>query len=605
MDELFASFAFEGAGQIDLFALAFQPQPDSDIRVKQEQAAQNNESPVMMSDESDHDTSQQKKVKSKTPQVKKEFELDDGNLSSASLEVAQKQERKRKVAARSAAASTTTEKAVEQSNADGKPQKRPRGRPRKNQQSAAGSSSSASKSSKTSTKRNSSTRSSSSSAEANTAGKTFDPSQGVDLDSITRPQTARPVHKLQILSIADMKIKYPTNCDSLLTTNPIPASNADTKAESTPKQDSDGDITMNASSSAAPASNPTRRKPGLAKKHRKKKKKDGGSNQEGREDEGDDDDEEDDEWSTLLDATAVPEQTPATGESTSSSSSSAAAGSIPSWMRRIENPLAQPAMADILNTLLQKDLPRYQPVLQMSNDYVSNEVETRKALLDGRTSLLSFTVEHENLLLWQAGEFRLSANNPRKIYFPPCKRGENCVGRTPADLEGKKRGFALKGKPGQRVEFTLMAFLYPNEYKNVIAGDKMPVAVKTRACILCTRFLVQNAVLGLGSVHSRSGQQVDRKMATPFSAEMLDPSFIVQPYDNPLDNTNGYYSEDCLRPNDAEGSHLLGPIAMFQRDKLLAEFDSTVQRFRVNQDCIVFKPSPVEQPFVGEKFRDF
>lgn len=194
---------------------------------------------------------------------------------------------------------------------------------------------------------------------------------------------------------------------------------------------------------------------------------------------------------------------------------------------------------------------------------LSHEASSDRALdwLRARqVNLPIFTVEDENFLLQEAGDFVLPGG--QFVRFPPCKKDRLCAARV----------YRIPGAPPDPPPLTQVMFAH--EKAALLAEGTPPL--QRRLCILCSRLHTYELVLALR-----------------FNADAvrLSSDLLVQIYRNLCGKEQGYDATLCLLPQASVWEGFLDPIAIFKPTLLRWEFDEATRRWRINQDLMVFRPA--------------
>lgn len=198
------------------------------------------------------------------------------------------------------------------------------------------------------------------------------------------------------------------------------------------------------------------------------------------------------------------------------------------------------------------------PEVRLLSDNVA-PAQAMNRLMQRQNSLPLLRVEDENFLLQESGDFVMPDGH--LVRFPPCRRLDRCAARV----------WNIPGAPDHRPILTQL--MYEAEVKALLNEGTPPL--ESRCCILCCRMLTYELIMSL-RCHSESVR--------------LSETIMIQLYRNIAGRVGGYRNEDCVLPQTGVWEGFLDPIAIFKPLLLQWEFDPTVQRWRINQDLMVFRP---------------
>jgi hypothetical protein len=228
--------------------------------------------------------------------------------------------------------------------------------------------------------------------------------------------------------------------------------------------------------------------------------------------------------------------------------------------------------------------------LSQSIDDISTQ-RTAELLHERRVELPVFTVQHESMLLIQAGEHAIRG---RTVAFPPCSNGSECMGsaRSPTWLAGEPWRSAIEGLTEP---ITLAAAMPPDDLRSLVRTGRIPPG--KWPCVLCHRQLVSSyvhAVRMLAVVHGPA----------PSTQLLLqDKKEVFQLWCNRVDESGGYRREYTLfpRPNEV----VVGPLCQNNAWSLRASRIEGSNRWCIKQIGIEWKPPHQLQPDVGESLTHF
>lgn len=186
-------------------------------------------------------------------------------------------------------------------------------------------------------------------------------------------------------------------------------------------------------------------------------------------------------------------------------------------------------------------------------------------------SLPLLGVAYERRLLGEAGTFPDPSTPGRRIRFPPCSNGHNCIGMRNGDMQTRLRiGNGLLGFPDDHPGVVLSALILPDEYRSVAQGQPLP---RPRLCILCYRIVFADFVYG--ARWCNDGQM--RGVVPPDRR-------VQQLYANKVDSEDGYNTAYALQPLANAYDYLIAPIAEFRFTLLRMERVAQLgDRWMVNQ----------------------
>jgi len=238
-----------------------------------------------------------------------------------------------------------------------------------------------------------------------------------------------------------------------------------------------------------------------------------------------------------------------------------------------ENPEARPWLVDEFRYLLSRlPVPRFSLLLDGPaggawDDAAAIHTALREGREDRRLLLPLLRASHESLLLAEAGTF---PRDGRRVTYPPCRWGQQCVGVTEQ----------IRGLPPGGVVLT--ALLFPEEYETLLSSGRVPNT--PRPCVLCYRYHAMDYVLTLEPNFTRVGG--------------VHPG-VVQCYRNLVDEPEGYFLECVLMPSTVHFEGFVDPIATFRRSFLCGARDPTQgQRWVVDQSsmCVPAAAKPTTLP---------
>ncbi len=196
-----------------------------------------------------------------------------------------------------------------------------------------------------------------------------------------------------------------------------------------------------------------------------------------------------------------------------------------------------------------------------------------------------FTADHMQQMVREAGVFD-------NYVWPACKFESTCVGNTTGWVNAYEAG-----KPGG---FTLMAFMWPEEYEE-FKKYKVPPTEK-RPCVLClcsslarfTMFARANAFLNPG--------ELDRGGGGGFE-DFKIPTFQV--FRCLVDQEGGFYKTYTL--SDPKNNDIfIVPLPKVNKSSTPLRIESVNRRAYMDLSVIRWKPSRIPiSPNMGEKEKDF
>jgi hypothetical protein len=237
----------------------------------------------------------------------------------------------------------------------------------------------------------------------------------------------------------------------------------------------------------------------------------------------------------------------------------AAANAHPRHPLHREEPDTNPYLVEEFQWLLnQLDVPEFVvlptgPTGPRLNDQTQLSLALRATREDRRLVLPVLTAQHESELLAEAGIFPSRTKPGLRIDYPPCRRGDQCVGKT-QDIEGLPTGGVV-----------LTCLLFEEEYATLQRTGRAPVV--SRSCVLCYRFHAQDYILTLRPNLKRIGGVHEG---------------VLQIYRNLCDEPGGYFREAMLHPDPQRFDGFIDPIAIFCRSTLRAQLSLREgQRWRI------------------------
>lgn len=212
------------------------------------------------------------------------------------------------------------------------------------------------------------------------------------------------------------------------------------------------------------------------------------------------------------------------------------------------------------------------------------------SLRQGKVELPLLTAEFESELLAESGTFR--HRKGAVVSYPACRRGNECVCMT-MGIPGME---LTENKTNNTGRFICTAFMYPEEYRNLIYKGVVPRG--DRECILCCRYLLSRWITFLRGMDmaGESGTEANFQF-------QIDPSHVYQLYYNLCDRPMGYYRHCMLIPRPEET--LISPICMLNLSLLKVQRDPVTGRRIINQSLLIYQ-QPVEAvPQLGERMNFF
>lgn len=238
-----------------------------------------------------------------------------------------------------------------------------------------------------------------------------------------------------------------------------------------------------------------------------------------------------------------------------------------------ENPDENPYLLEEFQRLLRElDRPEYVllplgPTGPTFDDQAVMCTALRATREDHRLVLPELKAAYESQLLAEAGTFPSLTKKGLMIEYPPCRRGDQCVGKTKQ----------LYGLPPDGIVLTCL--LFEEEYATLQQTGRPP-AVK-RSCVLCYRFHLQDWVLSLRPTQHVEGVHTG----------------VVQLYRNLCNEPGGYIGEAMLHPDPQRFEGFVDPIAMFSRSSLTAYLNVREGgRWHLDQRSIVYPDEPPALP---------
>ena len=220
-------------------------------------------------------------------------------------------------------------------------------------------------------------------------------------------------------------------------------------------------------------------------------------------------------------------------------------------------------------------------------------------------------------LLQDSGTFPHPKLKPgEKRQFPPCIRGENCVGCL--DFYSWQDPRAKKG-----VVFTQMMFV--SEYDALIKYSRLP---PPRECVVCmiqalTEFILTDRALRMNADHyaatAPSPLSESSSSSSSSCSEDSTPTFtqrcatiygreatmhrILQLFQNPIDSENGFYRDACLCDPDADDV-FIDPLLRLNRCAVKFVVGAHT-RAKLDISALLWKPKPPPTIEVGESLANF
>lgn len=236
-------------------------------------------------------------------------------------------------------------------------------------------------------------------------------------------------------------------------------------------------------------------------------------------------------------------------------------------------------------------LPKVRPVVGDGEKW--QESDKVSLLKTKRLFLPLMTASFESELLQAAGRWKYK--NGRMYDFPPCPRGDECVGKISRIPYVKT---LAPGGPNDEAYFDhpFVCFMLPTDYANFIKDGAPPT--QRFPCVACMRCMIVDVVCAL-----RGGQEIvqDGKRKPRLT---LDENTLVQCYRNLINEKDGYHFDCCLEPSSEEWHGIVSPIATF-RPSLMVARKGRFNRPYVDQSAIVWKPAVIDEPMLGESIKDF
>lgn len=195
-------------------------------------------------------------------------------------------------------------------------------------------------------------------------------------------------------------------------------------------------------------------------------------------------------------------------------------------------------------------------------------VETKKAVLSLklRTKALPLiTATYARRLLVSSGKY---VYRGREYAFPPCIKGNRCVGKTLCVGKSEFGCDRVRGMP--RDGFICMMLMYPHEYDHFVKTGTAPS--ERRECLLCFRRMY--SVLSM--------QLRKHPMLCVSSNECL------MCFREPIDTKNGYFRQYAILPLRGRYIGFFDPIIDF-RTLLLTASRMTSGQWQINQDAMLFR----------------
>lgn len=222
-----------------------------------------------------------------------------------------------------------------------------------------------------------------------------------------------------------------------------------------------------------------------------------------------------------------------------------------------------------------------------SNRYIiptRADVDSRSVvdlMMSQKAYLPVFTVAHENELLQESGFFMHPATG-QYYNFPPCKMGEECIGRI-ACIRGYNTTVSGKGP-------ILTMAMTPSEYARFLKTRQAPLV--SRDCILDCRHHAQDMVLGT---------RANAPLVT------VDPMAAFQIYRNLCDEAGGYQRKYMLLPETDRFEGIFEAMAELRLSllEIRRQGPEVRGRARVVQDAMVYQEPIVLEAEIGESREDF
>lgn len=277
---------------------------------------------------------------------------------------------------------------------------------------------------------------------------------------------------------------------------------------------------------------------------------------------------------------------------------------------------------------LLRELMRYVPVChwmlseRMLKQGASPD-DALRYLLAKKARLPISYAEHDNKLIAEAGSFTSTdpAAVPGKVYaFPPCARGEECVGVT-ASQSGHPFTGKVDGLPEGHKGKILTQYMDEMEFNEFLRTGTAPAGARycrdcgsIIACLLvlhvrayamlepsaaATHALAQKAfVNGAGgskseTKHASFGGNSDLHRKCNASLVRMADTLCLYPFSCLVNQPGGYISEAVLQPDSRHYEGLIGNVVRFRSSYRQWVFNQQERRWYLSQDAMIWRPPAV------------